>query len=95
MKLLEELRSIGQDPKKRWFSAKLYGWGWTPQRWQGWLALGIYLLLIFLFIEQLDPTTASNSYLIYSYFLPIIVLTGLLIALCYLTGEKPRWRWGK
>jgi hypothetical protein len=36
------------------------------------------------------PTQQPGSFVIYTAF-----LVAVLIAVCYLTGEPPRWRWGK
>jgi preprotein translocase subunit YajC len=77
--------------------AKLYGWGWIPAKWQGWLVIFIYIFLItILFIIREDsipgdPDSGSN-FLVFG--LPIILLTALLIFICYKKGEKPRWQWG-
>lgn len=68
--------------KKPWFKRKTYGWGWTPSTWQGWAVLALYLF------------GAVKGFV--SVFAPgFLLLTAALIAVCYLTGEKPRWQWGK
>ena len=28
--------------KSYWFKARLYGWGWVPVKWQGWLDLYLF-----------------------------------------------------
>jgi len=28
---------LKDNPKRYWFKAKMYGWGWTPVKWQDWL----------------------------------------------------------
>jgi hypothetical protein len=75
---------------KYWFPAKRYGWGWgVPRAWQGWLILagfaGLAVAGSFLFSPGKEP----GRYLVY-----IAVLCGLLIGVCWLKGEPPRWRWG-
>lgn len=35
--LKEYLEYLKDNPKHLWFKRKLYGWGWVPVRWQGWL----------------------------------------------------------
>ena len=79
--------------KKLWFKRKSYGWGWQPATWQGWGILAIYLVLVFCISIRLgDPVTVGR--MILEFFVPIFVLTGILIFICYRTGEKPRWQWG-
>lgn len=79
------------------FKRKLYGWGWVPVRWQGWAVILVYLALILslaLTREEAIPGNpdSGSNFLVFA--LPIIILTGLLIYICYKTGEKPRWQWG-
>ncbi len=93
----EYISYIKNNPQRYWFKAKLYGWGWTPATWQGWLVMFIYLVLIFLLLltreEDIvgNPDSGSN---VLVFALPIILLTALLISICYKKGEKPRWQWG-
>lgn len=93
----EYLEYIKDNPEGHWFKRKLYGWGWTPVKWQGWLVILIYVALIstiaFMREESIpgNPDSGSN-FLIFA--LPIILLTALLIFICYKKGEKPRWQWG-
>ncbi len=76
--------------KKYWFRAKSYGWGWTPSTWQGWLVIGIYLLAMILFPLFIQNNSQAKSLFI----IPTIILTTLLLVICYKKGEKPSWRWG-
>lgn len=81
-------------PKQLWFKSKRYGWGWTPSTWQGWAILVMYLFAVvpdFIFI---DKNLLSISDVFILFFPKIFILTAFLIIICYLTGEKPRWRWG-
>jgi hypothetical protein len=78
--------------RKLWFKAKWYGWGWYPASWEGWLVLLVCLgigLPPILFLEQ--PATHE----LLAAFLWFAAWMSLLIYICYRTGEKPRWRWGK
>jgi len=72
--------------KQLWFKAKNYGWGWYPSSWQGWLILLIYTLALMWNVSQPEK---------YLYFVRILVATLVLIFICYKTGERPEWRWGK
>ena len=74
-----------------WFPAKRYGWGWGPPRtWQGWLVLAAFAVLLVLgavlFLSRRQP----GSFVLYS-----AILCVALVAVCYVTGEPPSWRWGK
>ncbi len=85
------------NPQNYWFKAKLYGWGWTPATWQGWLVILVYIALISILVFMREnsilgnPDSGSNFLTLA---MPIIVLTILLITICYKKGEKPQWRWG-
>jgi hypothetical protein len=57
--------------------------------WQGWVALVAYFVLLLLGSAVLVVRDAMVVYLVYAF-----VLTVGLIALCWVKGERPRWRWG-
>lgn len=88
---------IKDNPRSYWFKARLYGWGWTPARWQGWFVVIGYLGLILLLIltrESDIPDNPDSGSNFLTFALPIILLTALLFYICYKKGEKPTWRWG-
>jgi hypothetical protein len=74
-----------------WFPAKRYGWGWgLPVRWQGWVVLAVYCALIAWAVLHFRPHREPWAF--------VLVVTGLsvaLLAVCWLKGEPPRWRWGE
>lgn len=73
-----------------WFPAKRYGWGWGfPVKWQGWLVLAIYIVLVLELVSRRSHM-ARGEFLLY-----LLVATAGLIAIYWLKGEKPRWRWGR
>ena len=80
------------DQPTFWFPAKRYGWGWgLPVRWQGWLVFAAYLALVFAGVFYFRPRQAAPGFMLY-----VALLTGALIAIEALKGERPvRWRWGK
>lgn len=84
---------IKDNPEGYWFKRKLYGWGWTPAKWQGWVVLIIYILALFLFAFSIDESSPDRE-VIFTFVLPIVLLTITLIGICYKKGEKPRWQWG-
>jgi hypothetical protein len=76
--------------KNYWFPAKRYGWGWSlPTVWQGWVVLGVFLLLIAAGAYMLLPQFGQTVFLAYG-----VVLCVVLGVICWLKGEPPRWRWG-
>jgi len=79
------------DQPKYWFPAKRYGWGWGwPQTWQGRVALSIFFVLLAAGGLVLLPDGQIPLFLGYT-----VLLCCVLMAVCYVKGEPPRWRWGK
>ena len=77
--------------KQPWFPAKTYGWGWGPPTcWQGWLVIAAWLALLIGGSLLVPPGRHLTAFLAY-----VFALGAALIAVCWLKGEKPRWRWGK
>ena len=74
--------------KKLWFKRKLYGWGWTPVSWEGWLVLFVWVVLFTFVMVKMDHEWLKNLIVIF-------IMTGILIYICYQKGEKPKWQWGK
>lgn len=73
-----------------WFPAKRYGWGWgLPVAWQGWVVLAVFAVLVAAGALWLLPQYPQWVFVAYA-----IVLCLLLVAVCWLKGEPPRWRWG-
>jgi len=85
---------LKDNPERYWFKRKLYGWGWTPATWQGWLITLIYIVLIFSFALTLDENSSDRE-VAFTFLLPLILLTTTLMYIAYKKGESPRWQWGK
>ncbi|MEI6843545.1 MAG: hypothetical protein WCK48_03530 [bacterium] len=83
------------ENKKLWFRAKTFGWGWYPVTWQGWFVILLYLVSVLQTALQIKNHLTSTSDFLQNYMLPIAISTTFLIIICYATGEKPEWRWGK
>jgi len=82
--------------KRYWFKRKLFGWGWQPATWEGWLVIVIFAALIignFVF-RYADVINLDDAY-VYRFVAETFGLSFLLILICVRTGEKPRWQWGK
>jgi hypothetical protein len=78
-----------QSEPKYWFPAKRYGWGWGPPLvWQGWAVLILFGVLLAAGGCVLLPRR-HEFFLLYSLF-----LCAVLMLVCWLKGERPRWRWG-
>ena len=87
-------RYLKNNPERYWFKRKLYGWGWTPATWQGWVTLAVFIVLIVFNFNRIDSGSHSGSDTLINFIPETAVLVAILLAICYLTGEKPRWQWG-
>jgi hypothetical protein len=77
--------------KRYWFPAKTFGWGWgLPSTWEGWAVLIIVVALAVLGSVYMLPKVGPAYFAVYCLF-----LCGLLIAICFIKGEPPSWKWGK
>jgi hypothetical protein len=76
------------DPHRPiWFPAKRYGWGWGPPiTWQGWLILVLWIIAVAIGASFL----AGRHWLAFAIFM--LLMSALLIGICYAKGEPPRWR---
>lgn len=81
--------------KTLWFRNKTYGWGWYPASWQGWVVLAVFILMLLVNALGLITTPEPTPSMLVWFFVREIVLIALVIVICYRTGEKPRWQWGK
>jgi hypothetical protein len=79
--------------QKFWFKRKLYGWGWYPASWQGWLITAVYVVVIVSASMTIDDNSPTRE-VVFTFILPVVICTILFIRIAYRTGEKPRWQWG-
>lgn len=85
---------LKNNPERYWFKRKIYGWGWTPATWQGWLVLAAFLaVFLFIFVPFVAGPEPTGSDVVW-FLIKIIVWSTLLILTSYLTGEEPKWQWG-
>ena len=81
---------LKDNTKELWFKRKLYGWGWVPVKWKGWL---VVLLAISIFVTSIYVGEVDDA--------PGAVVMGFLLMLAiifffgYWKGEKPKWSWGR
>lgn len=90
----EEIKYLKDNPEHLWFKRKLYGWGWTPATWQGWLVIALYIAIAVALGLTLDENSPTKE-IVFTFLLPLTLATVTLIRICYKKGEKPRWQWGK
>ena len=89
-KILTPRLSMNKNTKSYWFPAKRYGWGWgLPATWQGWGVFIIYIAVISILPFLINPNENLLLFLA-----AMIGCTGILIGVCYMKGEPPKWRWG-
>jgi len=63
------------DSNDYWFPAKRYGWGWSlPSRWQGWVVLAMYAVLLVAGIVGLPPGRTQSGFALY-----VLGVTALLV----------------
>ena len=61
MNLFNEYKEyFKNNPNGYWFKRKLYGWGWTPVKWQGWLVIFIWVVFFTLAIINMDHEWLKN-----------------------------------
>jgi hypothetical protein len=79
-----------QSEQKYWFPAKRYGWGWGfPNTWQGVLVFVAYAGLLAGGMHWLVRSHENGVFMLYA-----VLMTALLMLVCWLKGEPPRWRSG-
>lgn len=85
---------LKDNPEGYWFKNKMYGYGWTPARWPGWIVLGVYLNLVIWLVIYAERNSLFEEEPIR--FISLIAgMTLSLIAVCWRTGEPLKWNWGK
>lgn len=77
-----------------WFTAKNYGWGWTPSTWQGWLILFLFVILLVVVSVMIERVALSPEQAVWLFIEHVTPLVIILILVCAYTGERPRWRRG-
>lgn len=97
---MEKNQLTGDKAKQQvWFKRKLYGWGWTPSTWQGWLVILLYVLIVtgvpLVAGLLLDLEQGGEWVLVLVSIGMPIVFTPALIWISYKKGEKPTWQWGE
>lgn len=85
---------VKDNPEGYWFKRKLFGWGWAPVSREGWGIIVLFIVIIVWNAHRLDVDSQSVSDTVRPFLIQTFILTFILLAICYKTGEKPRWTWG-
>ncbi|OGI68021.1 hypothetical protein A2738_00400 [Candidatus Nomurabacteria bacterium RIFCSPHIGHO2_01_FULL_42_15] len=85
---------LKDNPNHLWFKRKLYGWGWTPVTWQGWVIILVFIIIVVANYYRIDASSPSESETLMNFIPQTIFLAALLMILCYKKGEEPKWQWG-
>jgi hypothetical protein len=86
---------LWDNPEHYWFKRKLYGWGWDPATKEGWFTLIVFIGLLVWNAFRLESLALPEPELALYAILQTGALVLVLLAICYKTGEKPKWQWGK
>ena len=90
----EQLKYLRNNPEDLWFKRKLFGWGWVPVKWQGWFVVFGFILFLMWNSKAFGVEAEPSSTEMIWFFGKNIVAVAILIIICYIKGEKPRWQWG-
>lgn len=78
-------------PRRYWFAAKTYGWGWgLPATWEGWLFMLLWMPTAIGGTCWL-ASRPGNIAIAYGF---LGLMLAVLLTACFMKGEPPRWRWG-
>lgn len=85
---------LKDNPEGYWFKRKLYGWGWVPVKWQGWLVILAFVAYLVEVGTSLAPNPEPTESELMWFFVKVFGSVIVLILICYKTGESPKWMWG-
>lgn len=77
------------NPEGYWFKARLYGWGWFPVKWQGWLVIVVAIIfpILGIYVSELDDAPGAVV-------IGFVIMLTIIFYFGYKKGEWPRWQWG-
>jgi len=82
---------------KYWFKPRIFGFGFTPVSWEGWLGVLFMLIVILLdaYVRGLFEAVVVDRQG-FGFLIDIFVISTLSsLVFKYKTKGKLRWRWGK
>ena len=85
----EYIQYLKDNPQDYWFKRKLYGWGWTPVKWKGWLVIliGVAFFVVGMYVAEIDDAPGVAV-------LGFVIMITFILFFGFWKGEKPRWQWG-
>lgn len=85
---------VKDNPNGYWFKQRIWGWGWTPVTWQGWLVTGVFVVLIVWNASRIDSMSHSASDTLFGVVPQTLALVALFLGIAWKKGEPLKWRWG-
>ena len=84
-----------EQPRRYWFRARRYGFGWTPCTWQGWATVGVWALLFTGLVTGASAAASASDDVVLGLLIVLSVAATLaLVWISWRMGEPARWRWG-
>jgi uncharacterized membrane protein (DUF485 family) len=77
-----------EHPKEYWFKRKRYGWGWVPATIEGWLVVGVFVVLIAFGSSLMNGSNAAAGIACW------VIGVGILIWATFTRSPAAKWRWG-
>lgn len=81
-----------------WFRAKREGWGWVPATWQGWTVTAVYVAVVAIWLGGYFSTREAlmmGWHFDFAALWPVLLASAVMVAICWLKGERPRWSWSE
>lgn len=92
----DHLEYLKDNPEGYWFKRKLYGYGWTPAKPAGWATIGVYVAFLVGIIRYAQLSgNYDNGQPPVGIIALIVLVTILLFAVVWRTGEPLKWQWGQ
>ena len=92
--LKKYIEYLKDNPEGYWFKRKLFGWGWTPVKWQGVAVILFFVVFILWSGLELKSVGEPTNNMLFWFFVRLALAIIILITICYKKGEKPKWQWG-
>lgn len=82
--------------RKPWFRPKLYGYGFTPVSWEGWLTTAVFAAALIAAVELIprligDPLLGAAA----AAAAACLLIAALFAIGLWRTDGELRWRWGR
>ncbi len=77
--------------KKPWFRTKVYGWGWIPCSWEGWVVIFAFILFLVRDFLRIDENSLSASDTLRPFIGHMVIAILVLVAISYWKGDRAKW----